>query len=168
MATKAAALPFETRNDLDGATRARVIEFLNEALADAVDLATQLKQAHWNVKGPNFIGLHRLFDEIVEDVREHSDEIAERAVALGGVALGTARIAADRSELAEYPADISAGSEHVRAVSAALARFGARARESIGAAEEAGDADTADLFTGISRAIDKWLWFVEAHGQASE
>ena len=159
-------LEFETRNDLPGATRSSMVGMLNALLADISDLSSQLKQAHWNVKGPNFIALHKLFDDIVEDVREHGDELAERAVTLGGVALGTVRMAAERSTLAEYPADISAGSDHVRAVSDALATFGAHVRESISIAEEAGDADTADLCTEISRAIDKWLWFVEAHAQA--
>src|SRR5690606_21934097 len=148
--------------------RGQMVDLLNESLADAVDLATQLKQAHWNVKGPNFIGLHELFDQIVADVREHSDEIAERAVALGGVAMGTARIAADRSRLSEYPADIASGPDPVKAVSEALAAFGAKTREAIDTADEAGDMATSDLFTEITRAIDKWLWFVEAHGQAAE
>lgn len=159
---------FGTRNDLSPAARSQMVELLNESLADAVDLATQLKQAHWNVKGPTFIALHELFDDIVADVREHSDEIAERAVALGGVAMGTARLAADRSRLSEYPADIASGPDHVRAVSEALAAFGARTREAIDTADEAGDMATSDLFTEVTRAIDKWLWFVEAHTQAAE
>ncbi|MFG0285686.1 MAG: DNA starvation/stationary phase protection protein Dps [Phycisphaerales bacterium JB039] len=159
-------LEFETRNDLPGAVRSDMVGMLNALLADASDLASQLKQAHWNVKGPSFIALHKLFDDIVDDVREYGDELAERAVSLGGIALGTVRMAAERSTLVEYPADISAGSDHVRATSDALATFGAHVRESIKIAEEAGDADTADLCTEISRGIDKWLWFVEAHGQA--
>lgn len=159
---------FDTHNDLGAEARSQMVNLLNEALADAVDLSTQLKQAHWNVKGPHFIGLHKLFDDIVEDVREHADEIAERAVALGGVALGTARLAADRSRLSEYPADIASGPDHVKAVSEALATFAAKTREAIDTADEAGDMATSDLFTEITRAIDKWLWFVEAHGQAAE
>jgi starvation-inducible DNA-binding protein len=168
MIQKTREVAFGTRNDLSSAVRSQMIDLLNEALADAVDLSTQLKQAHWNVKGPNFIGLHKLFDKIVGAVREYADDIAERAVALGGVALGTARRSADRSRLAEYPAGISAGQDHVRAVSDALASFGARTREATDTADEAGDMATSDLFIEITRAIDKWLWFVEAHGQASE
>ena len=159
-------LEFETRNDLPGSIRSPMVGMLNALLADASDLSSQMKQAHWNVKGPSFIALHKLFDDVVADVHGYADELAERAVSLGGVALGTVRMAAERTSLAEYPADISAGSDHVRAASDALATFGAHVREAISRAEEAGDADTADLCTEISRGIDKWLWFVEAHGQA--
>ncbi|HXP62057.1 MAG TPA: DNA starvation/stationary phase protection protein Dps, partial [Dongiaceae bacterium] len=124
-------------------------------------------QAHWNVKGPNFIALHKLFDEIYEDVGEYVDLIAERIAQLGGIAEGTVRLAAARSRLSEYPHEIADGSAHVEAVSKALAAFGEEARRSIDEATELNDADTADIFTEISRGTDKWLWFVEAHGQAS-
>src|SRR5271165_7559220 len=95
---------FDTKNDLAKATRVKVVELLNARLADSIDLQTQIKHAHWNVKGPNFIALHELFDKINEQVEEYVDEIAERAVQLGGVAEGTARVVARRSSLAEYPA----------------------------------------------------------------
>jgi len=156
----------KTKNDLPEATRAKVIELLNARLADCKDLETQTKQAHWNVKGPHFIGLHELFDKIHDEVSEYVDEIAERAVQLGGVAEGTARLVAKRSSLPEYPLHIADGHSHVDALSTALATFGKSARKAIDQANELGDLDTADLFTEVSRGIDKWLWFVEAHLQA--
>jgi starvation-inducible DNA-binding protein len=138
---------------------------LIQHLAVAVVLQTQAKTAHWNVKGPGFIALHKLFDDVHASVAEYVDLIAERAVQLGGVAEGTARIVARRSDLEEYPGGIAAGSRHVEALSAALAAFGSGIRRSIAEADGLGDAGTADLFTEISRGIDKWLWFVEAHVQ---
>ena len=156
---------FKTKNDLSEAVRTKVIQLLNERLADCIDLQTQTKQAHWNVKGPNFIALHELFDKINEAVEDYVDEIAERAVQLGGVAEGTARMVARRSSLAEYPAAVD-GRSHVEALSSALAAFGQGARKAIDVADELGDLDTADIFTEVSRGIDKWLWFVEAHMQA--
>jgi starvation-inducible DNA-binding protein len=156
---------FKTKNDLTEETRMRAIELLNVRLADCVDLQTQAKQAHWNVKGPNFIALHELFDEIYESIGNYVDNIAERAVQLGGVAEGTARTVAKRSTLAEYPANVRDGYSHVEALSSALAAFGKTARKAIGESNDLGDVDTADLFTEVSRGIDKWLWFVEAHLQ---
>src|SRR5437016_1759617 len=155
-----------TKNDLPEASRSKVIGLCNERLADAIDLQTQTKQAHWNVKGSNFIALHELFDKINEAVEDYVDDIAERAVQLGGVAEGTARIVAKRSSLSEYPANAVDGRSHVEALSSALAAFGKAARKGIDQANELGDLDTADLFTEVSRGIDKWLWFVEAHLQA--
>src|SRR5262249_26256657 len=142
---------FETKNDLSPAVRTKVIDLLNARLADAIDLQTQIKQAHWNVKGPNFIALHKLFDEINESVLEYVDELAERAVQLGGVAAGTARAVAQRTTLSEYPADAADGPSHVEALSSVLAAFGKSARKAIDAASELKDLDTADLFTEISR-----------------
>jgi len=157
---------FKTKNDLPEATRGKMVELLNARLADCIDLQTQTKQAHWNVKGPNFIALHELFDKINEEVEDYVDDIAERAVQLGGVAEGTARTVAKRSSLSEYPAKAADGRSHVEALSSALAAFGTAARKAIGEANDQGDLDTADLFTEVSRGIDKWLWFVEAHLQA--
>ena len=159
---------YKTENDISQEHRAELNGLLNQRLADAVDLQTQMKQAHWNVKGPHFIGLHQLFDQIDEAVESYVDLIAERIVQLGGVAEGTARVAAGRSRLEEYPLDIADGQAHVEAVSKALSTFGHEARETIDQAEELGDADTADIFTEVSRGIDKWLWFVEAHSQAAK
>ena len=157
---------FPTKNDLPEGTRAAMIETLNLRLADAIALQTQAKQAHWNVKGPHFIGLHKLFDEISDAMLETIDLLAERAVQLGGVAEGTAYMAVKRSRLKPYPLDISTGKAHCEALSSALATFGNLVRQDIDRAEQAGDKGTADLYTEVSRGIDGWLWFVEAHLQA--
>jgi starvation-inducible DNA-binding protein len=149
---------------LPEATRERVAELLNKRLADCIDLQTQCKQAHWNVKGPSFIALHKLFDDVNEDVEEYVDLIAERVVQLGGVAQGTARMVAGRSTLQEYPL-VADGEAHVDALSSALAAFGGVTRKAIDQVDELGDADTVDILTEISRGTDKWLWFVEAHQQ---
>ena len=166
-ATQPVAL-YETENDLPKAVRTELTTLINERLADAIDLQMQLKQAHWNVKGPQFIGLHKLFDEIAEQVEDYVDQIAERVVQLGGIATGTVRAAAARSRLDEYPESIAEGAAHVEAVARALSRFGREARMSIDEASALKDADTADMFTEISRGVDKWLWFVEAHTQATK
>lgn len=159
---------FETANDLPKETRQELCPLLNQRLADAVDLQSQIKQAHWNVKGPNFIALHKLFDEIYEEAGEYVDLLAERVVQLGGIAEGTVRVVSKRSRLEEYPLDIAEGTAHVQAVSKALAAFGHDIRLAIDEADDFGDAGTADLFTEISRGVDKYLWFVEAHLQASK
>src|SRR6185436_7314870 len=157
---------FPTKNDLPAETRGKVAALLNQRLADCIDLQTQCKQAHWNVKGPQFIALHKLFDEINEDVEEYVDLLAERIVQLGGIAEGTARSVAGRSSLRDYPLNLSSGKEHVEALSDALAQFGRTARIGIEEMNELEDADSADILTEISRGTDKWLWFVEAHLQA--
>ncbi len=159
---------YETENDIPEQRRSELNALMNQQLANAVDLQTQMKQAHWNVKGPHFIGLHELFDQIDEAVEGYVDLIAERIVQLGGIAEGTARMAAERSRLEEYPLDIADGHAHVEAVARALSTFGHEVRKTIDEAEELDDADTADIFTEISRGIDKWLWFVEAHTQADK
>ena len=164
----AAPKMYETENDLPEQRRSELNALMNQRLADAVDLQLQMKQAHWNVKGPHFIGLHELFDQIDEAVESYVDLIAERIVQLGGIAEGTIRVAAARSRLEEYPLDIADGQAHVGAVSKALSTFGHEARNTIEQADELEDADTADIFTEISRGIDKWLWFVEAHSQADK
>ncbi|MGC3958486.1 MAG: DNA starvation/stationary phase protection protein Dps [Verrucomicrobiota bacterium] len=157
-----------TRNDLPEKTRRAMVALLNQGLADVLDLGLQAKQAHWNVKGPSFIVLHELFDKVADELEGFSDEIAERAVALGGMALGTVQIIAERSGLAAYPLTAVSGREHIVALAAALAKFGKATRAAIDTATQAGDADTADLFTGVSREVDKLLWLVEAHAQAKE
>ena len=158
-------LLYETKNPLPAETRARVVALLNNRLADCVDLQSQCKQAHWNVKGPQFIALHKLFDEIYEAAEEYVDLIAERIVQLGGVAEGTVRAAAQRSSLREYPLVLSSGEEHVAALSDVLAQFSGMAREGITELEELEDPDSMDILTEVSRGVDKWLWFVEAHQQ---
>ncbi len=159
---------YETENDISAANRLELNALLNQRLASAVDLQSQMKQAHWNVKGPSFIALHELFDQVDEAVEAYVDLIAERVVQLGGIAEGTVRVAAARSRLPEYPMAIAEGMAHVEGVARALSTFGQEIRSSIDQANELDDADTADLLTEVSRGIDKWLWFVEAHSQAAK
>lgn len=156
---------FETRIDIPEGTREKVIELLNGRLADTFDLYSQLKHAHWNVKGSDFYQLHLLYDQVAADVFPYVDEIAERATQLGGLALGTARMAASSSSLDEYPLDAIEGMETVTAVADRLAAYAAAVRSAIDKTAELGDQSTSDLFTEISRTVDKYLWFVEAHEQ---
>ena len=165
--SRVAARLYSTKNDLAEATRVEVIGLLNQRLADSIDLQTQCKQAHWNVKGPSFIALHKLFDEINEEVEDYVDLIAERIVQLGGIAEGTVGAVEGRSTLVDYPLALSTGAEHVAALSDALAAFGRSARVGIEEMNELEDAGSADILTEISRGVDKWLWFVEAHQQGA-
>jgi starvation-inducible DNA-binding protein len=159
---------YETENDISKERRSELTALMNQRLADAVDLQMQMKQAHWNVKGPSFIGLHELFDKVARSVESYVDMIAERIVQLGGIAEGTVRVVASRTRLPEYPLAIAEGMAHVEGVARALSTFGQEARTTIGEANALDDADTADLFTEISRGIDQWLWFIEAHSQAAK
>lgn len=156
----------ETRIALPEVDRKAVIDLLNARLADTLDLYTQTKQAHWNVKGSDFIQLHELFDELAAALIDHVDLIAERATTLGGSAMGTARMAAQNSALPEYPADLTDGLAHVTALADRFGLFASSLRSAIDLSEAHADKDTADLFTEVSRAIDKQLWFLEAHLQA--
>ncbi len=165
MATQARRT-FETRIDISESSREELVKLLNARLADTFDLYSQLKQAHWNVKGSDFIQLHELYDTVAEVVLEYVDTIAERATTLGGLALGTARLAAAATTLDEYPLEAVDGLDTVAAVADRLAAYGASVRKAIDDALELNDQDTADLFIEVSRAIDKHLWFVEAHLQA--
>ena len=155
-----------TRNDLPEKTRKEVVQLLQERLADSIDLMVQAKQAHWNVKGPDFIALHELFDKIAAQSVEYADLVAERIVQLGGVAEGTIRLAAKASNLPEYPLGIHSGKEHVAALAHVLSFYAELSRKTIAQADELEDAVTADIFTGITREVDKNMWFVEAHAQA--
>src|SRR2546427_3241006 len=157
-----------TQNPLSEPIRRTMIDLLNQQLADVIDLGLQAKQAHWNVKGPHFIGLHELFDKVAEELEEFTDDMAERAVELGGVALGTIQIVSKKSGLFAYPLNLMSGQKHVAALSGALAKFGTTTRAAIDTAAKAGDADTADLFTEVSRGVDKLLWMVEAHVQSKD
>jgi starvation-inducible DNA-binding protein len=152
-----------TRNTLSANIRTQSAESLNRHLAAAIDLHAQVKQAHWNVRGPNFIAIHQLFDQVAGKVEGWSDLLAERARGLGGAAEGTIQVAARLSFLIAYPLGVADEQEHVFAVAGALAAFGESAREAIDHAAASGDADTADLFTEISRGIDQQLWLVESH-----
>lgn len=155
-----------TKIDISRETREQMIELLNARLADALDLKSQAKQAHWNVKGIHFIALHELFDQVATEAEAFTDLIAERATTLGGTAEGTVRLAAQKSSLNQYPLEITDGRDHVDALSTALADFGKKVRAGIDEADALGDKDTADIFTEVSRGTDKLLWFVEAHIQA--
>src|SRR6266853_1827721 len=157
---------YATKNDLAEETRVEVVTLLNQRLAESIDLQTQCKQAHWNVKGPAFIGLHKLFDDVNEDVEGYVDLIAERVVQVGGIAEGTVGAVEERSTLPDYPVGLSNGPEHVAALSDALAAFGRTIRIGIEEMNELEDAGSADVLTEISRGVDKWLWFVEAHQQS--
>ena len=157
--------PFSTENDVAPATRDRLVPLLNQALADMTDLFTQTKHAHWNVKGPQFIALHELFDQIAGRVEEHCDLLAERVVALGGTAHGTLRQAASQTSLPEYDLSAIDGVQHVHALVQQVARLAASMRRAILQSADEGDPTTSDLFTEISRALDKDLWFLEAHLQ---
>jgi starvation-inducible DNA-binding protein len=151
-----------TANDLTVQTRAGSIALLNQALADLSDLYSQTRQAHWNVRGRKFIMLHELFDKLAGMVEEHLDDIAERATALGGVASGTVRMAATASKLPEWPARLGGEDDFVKALQERFGLAANSARAALSATAEAGDADTADLFTAVSRDLDKALWFLEA------
>jgi starvation-inducible DNA-binding protein len=155
-----------TRNDLSEKTRGNVIELLNARLAEAIDLQLQTKQAHWNVKGPNFIALHELFDQIATELGAHVDDLAERITALGGIAEGTVQAVTSRSGLNPYPLALMEGRAHLDALAYGISWFGKGVRAAIDEAAKAGDADTSDLFTGVSRSVDKNLWLLEAHLQA--
>ena len=154
---------YRTKNDLPAPTRADVIVLLNARLADSVDLMHQAKQAHWNVKGPSFIALHTLFDAVVDAAEDSMDLLAERVVQLGGTAEGTIQVATARTGLKEYPLTLAEERGHVEALSSALAAYGASIRLAIEQTDTRGDTDTADICTEISRGVDQYLWFVEAH-----
>ena len=154
-----------TRNGLPERVRHAAVSLLNERLADSIDLMMQAKQAHWNVRGQGFFSLHELFDKVYKEISGYDDVIAERASLLGGRVGGTVRIAAERSQLNEYPLTIVDGAKHIEALSMALATFGELTRKAITEADGLGDAATADVFTEVTRGTDKLLWFVEAHGR---
>lgn len=152
-----------THNTLSENIRTQSVDNLNRHLCAAIDLHAQVKQAHWNVRGPGFLAIHKLFDKVSEEVEEYSDQLAERARNLGGTANGTVQIAATRSFLNGYPLGVADVQEHVFAVAAALAAFGQSVHKAIAVTDASGDATTADLFTEISRGIDQQIWFVESH-----
>jgi len=167
MATKSSPVrSFRTSVDIPPSSREKINKVLNQHLADSFDLMSQVKQAHWNVKGSDFWQLHKLFDEVAARAAEWVDEFAERITALGGYANGTVRMAAASSTLPEFPTEITDSMDYVRAVADRLAAFTNSARAAIDQTDKLGDADTADLFTEISRCADKYLYFLEAHLQS--
>jgi starvation-inducible DNA-binding protein len=151
-----------TENSVPLKARPQIISLLNQVLADLGDLYSQTKQAHWNVRGKNFYSLHKLFDDVANTAEAHWDDVAERAVQLGGYARGTVRMAAGASQLPEWPEDLTDEAAYVKAVTERFALTGNSIRLAIQACAELGDADTADLLTEISRKLDKSLWFLEA------
>ncbi len=157
-----------TRNSLPEKTRIEITALLQARLCDTIDLMMQAKQAHWNVKGPNFIAQHELFDKVFEDTKGYVDVIAERIVQLGGTAFGTIRIAAKHTSLPEYPLDIASGKKHIAALAHAIAFYGEGIRKAIATCTKLSDADSADICTQISRGSDMNLWFVEAHEQSEK
>lgn len=158
-------LKFRTSIDIDQETREAMTDVLNKQLADTFDMFSLMKQAHWNVKGPQFIALHELFDEIATGLLAYVDMIAERATALGGMAMGTVRMAAETTRLDPYPIDVVDSMETVSTVTGMMANLAASTRSAADKAEELEDMDTNDLFIEVSRDLDKWLWFLEAHLQ---
>ncbi len=156
---------FFTQNDIADHDRRALIELLNQELADTTDLLTQTKYAHWNVKGMQFYQLHRLFDDFAEVLFEHGDTIAERATALGGEAMGTVRMASANSRIPEIRTDAITGQQYVEALANNVAVHATNLRGGIEAAQTHADQDTADLLTELSREVDKYLWFLEAHLQ---
>lgn len=156
---------FTTKNDLSADVRNKSIALLNQHLADTADLFSQTKQAHWNVKGIHFHTLHLFFDSLAESVEEYVDLIAERATTLGGTACGTVRMSAAASRLTEYPVDAVDGKQHLEALSMQYAALAKSTRAAIDTATDYGDADTADLFTEVSRGLDTHLWMLESHLQ---
>lgn len=156
---------YRTSHTLSENIRVKAVELLNRHLAAAIDLHAQVKQAHWNVRGPAFIAIHELFDKVADVVEGYSDTIAERAAALGGTAEGTIQVALERSFLEPYELGVDTEQAHIAAVTAALAGFGDSARKAIDQSATLGDQDTSDVFTEVSRGIDKQMWLVEFHLQ---
>ena len=150
---------------LDGQTREKVINILNDNLVEMQALQMAVKQAHWNLKGDGFIGVHELLDDVSARLRDGIDTIAERAVILGGFARGTLEVAADKAKMTAYPVELVELDQHVNELKDRFLSVGASIRQAASDAEEAGDADTEDLFVEISRALDKDAWFIGANAK---
>src|SRR5215469_5790219 len=158
----------KTGNDLKSNAKQVSVELLNARLADSIDLALLTKQAHWNLKGPQFIAVHEMIDGFRTEIDGHVDTMAERVVQLGGTALGTTQAVAKGTSLKAYPTDIHTSKAHLAALIERYGNVANSVRKAIDETGNAGDADTADLFTAYSRALDKALWFLEAHVQEKE
>jgi starvation-inducible DNA-binding protein len=154
-----------TSIDIKQETRTKMVDMLNIHLADTFDLFSHTKQAHWNVKGREFMQLHELYDELAEILLKFVDMLAERATILGGIAHGTVRMAAKNTRLSDYPDGPIGSMESVEALVERYAELAASVRAAIDSAEDAKDMSTADLMTEFSRELDKALWFLEAHLQ---
>jgi starvation-inducible DNA-binding protein len=159
---------YKTQNDVPSNAKTMAIQLLNARLADTIDLALLTKQAHWNIKGPQFIALHEMIDGFRTEIDGYVDTMAERAVQLGGTALGTTQVVAKATTLAPYPTDIYTSKDHLTALIERYGNVANAVRKAIDEADEAGDKDTADVFTEVSRGLDKALWFLEAHTHERE
>ncbi len=159
------AILHTTHMTLPEKNRIEIIEVLNKSLASTADLQAQLKQAHWNIKGPQFISLHELFDKLAEEVEGHVDVIAERITSLGGTARGTLQEAVNNSSLNPYPVDIFEAKDHIEHLSQNFAILGELARDNMVETERLGDMATNDIYVDLARSLDKGLWFIEAHVQ---
>ena len=153
----------KTKINLPAKTRKAVIDMLAPLLADTLEVQSQVKQAHWNVKGPQFLPLHELFEKVAGELSEHADDLAERIVQLGGTAEGSARLTAKKTKAPTYPLSITSGKDHVEAVGTSLAHLAALARKLIEDTDDADDEVTSDLVTSVARSLDKLLWLVETH-----
>lgn len=152
----------KSHNDLEDNTKKTAIQVLQSCLTSSIDLYNTTRQAHWNVKGHNFHGLHLMFETFYGTIETDIDEIAERLVQLGGTAVGISQDVAAKTPLPAYPTDIKLGQDHVAALIERYSMVAKATREGIDQTDEAGDADTADLLTAVSRNLDKALWMLEA------
>lgn len=160
-------MPTNFADGLNQDTRAQVVDLLNANLVNTINLTLAVKQAHWNLKGRGFIGVHELLDDVADRLRESADTMAERAVILGGHAKGTSEFVAEKSTLEAYPLEATDIEEHIEHLKSRFLEHGNAVRQAIEAAEEAGDEDTADLFTEVSRTLDKDAWFIGANAKAA-
>lgn len=163
MAKSKAAKLHATHNDLGANVREVSVGALNATLVDTIDLTNSVRMAHWTVRGTHFAGLHKLFETFYGDLAAVTDDVAERIVQLGGTPDGSTQLVGEKTRLTPYPTELREGMDHVKALTTRYAALAKAVREGIEATDEAGDADTADLLTGLSRQIDKALWMLEAH-----
>lgn len=160
-------MPTNFAGNLNQDVRTKMVDLLNARLVDTIAITLAVKQAHWNLKGQGFIGVHELLDDVADRLRESADLMAERAVILGGFAKGTIEVVSDKAEIEAYPVEISDLEDHVQALKERFMVLGGAVREAAETAEDAGDDDTADLFTEVSRTVDKDAWFIGANAKAA-